>query len=131
MVEDLISDLTRWIDGSPITARPAGWVERTWRWSKRKPKLAALTVLVLLGLVLNSSLLAWALHEREGNENGIKREKARQAEQDKVDLELGDLKTMWPLLPSGLQEDILCRAKQSLSRPSIATPPSTKETRIR
>lgn len=130
-VEELILDLTRWLDGSPISARPAGRVERTWRWAKRKPKLAALTLLVMLGLVLDSSLLAWALHEREGHENGIRREKARQAEQDSVDPILRDLKTMWPSLPSGIKKDIHRRAKQSLSRPSIAKPPSTKKSRTR
>ena len=45
-------DLEAWLDHKPITARPVTWMERSWRWCKRKPAVAAL-VLLLLALLLN------------------------------------------------------------------------------
>jgi serine/threonine protein kinase/tetratricopeptide (TPR) repeat protein len=39
---ELASDLRRFIEGQPITARPVGTVERAWRWSRRHPAAAAL-----------------------------------------------------------------------------------------
>ncbi|MDC0176105.1 serine/threonine protein kinase [Planctomycetaceae bacterium] len=92
-LEELSSDLARWSDGRPIDARPAGWGERTWRWSKRNPKLAALTLLVLLGGLLNSSLLVWAFHEREGHEIG-----------KRTGLELIEMRREWEKLPPDLRE---------------------------
>ena len=37
----LAEDLSRYVAGEPITARPAGPFERLWLWSKRNPRLAA------------------------------------------------------------------------------------------
>jgi serine/threonine protein kinase len=39
----LAEDLRRFQAGLPITARPAGTLERLWRWCRRNPVLAALT----------------------------------------------------------------------------------------
>src|SRR5436853_295444 len=38
---DLAEDLERWLEGRPIIARPVSPLVRTWRWSKRNPKLAS------------------------------------------------------------------------------------------
>jgi serine/threonine protein kinase/Tfp pilus assembly protein PilF len=40
---DLAVDLERWLEGRPIIARRISPPVRTWRWSKRNPKLAAAT----------------------------------------------------------------------------------------
>jgi len=40
----LADDMTCWLEGKPITARPSTWMERTWRWCKRQPAVAILCV---------------------------------------------------------------------------------------
>src|SRR5262249_43795889 len=39
----LADELDRWLKGEPILARPAGTVERIWKWVKRRPMAAALS----------------------------------------------------------------------------------------
>jgi formylglycine-generating enzyme required for sulfatase activity/predicted Ser/Thr protein kinase len=44
----LAADLRRWLAADPISARPIGRWERGWRWCKRNPGIAALTVVLLV-----------------------------------------------------------------------------------
>jgi WD40 repeat protein/serine/threonine protein kinase len=46
----LAEDLQAWLDHKPIKARPTTWMERSWRWCKRKPAVAALSAGILLVL---------------------------------------------------------------------------------
>jgi serine/threonine protein kinase len=46
---ELAADLRRYLDGTPIVARPAGRVERLWRWCRRNPLPASLLVAVTFG----------------------------------------------------------------------------------
>jgi formylglycine-generating enzyme required for sulfatase activity/tRNA A-37 threonylcarbamoyl transferase component Bud32 len=48
---ELADDLRRFRAGDPIRARPVGAVERTWKWARRRPALAALVGVVVLALV--------------------------------------------------------------------------------
>lgn len=48
----LTEDLERWLRGEPVTARPIGPMERAWKWTRRNPALATLTVVLTLGLGL-------------------------------------------------------------------------------
>src|SRR5262249_168670 len=73
-------DLQRFRAGRPITARPVGPAERTWRWCRRNPLWAAMIALVtlLLSGVTGVSLYAYAT--MAGMDNAILREQ----EKDKV-----------------------------------------------
>ncbi len=60
--EELVEDLTRWLDGRPIAARPVGQTERFVRWCRRNPVVAVLSASVVLALLLGvvvSSLFAY------------------------------------------------------------------------
>ncbi len=48
---ELADDLGRFLDGRPILARPVSTVERLWKWSRRRPALALLTLLMALAIV--------------------------------------------------------------------------------
>jgi len=68
---DLAEDLERWLEGRPIIARPVSPVVRTWRWSKRNPKLAgSLAAVVVLGAIgvtaaISSSRLSSVVQDAE------------------------------------------------------------------
>src|SRR5262249_34261454 len=40
VAEALAQDIRQFLAGQPIQAKPAGWVEEAWRWSRRNPSLA-------------------------------------------------------------------------------------------
>lgn len=54
--EDLAADLARFQRGEPIAARPVNRLERTWRWCKRNPALAASLTAVAVSLVLGTAV---------------------------------------------------------------------------
>ena len=49
---ELADDLQRFLSGQPILARPAGIVERCWKWARRRPAIAALIGLSLVSVVV-------------------------------------------------------------------------------
>lgn len=55
------AELTRYLQGEPIHARPANALSRTWRWCKRKPTIAALlcSLVVALSAGLTGVALMW------------------------------------------------------------------------
>jgi formylglycine-generating enzyme required for sulfatase activity len=76
--EELANDLRRFQVGEPIRARPVGAVERTWKWARRRPALAALLGVVLLALVSLAVLLTVALdREQKARQEADKARKAR------------------------------------------------------
>jgi WD40 repeat protein/tetratricopeptide (TPR) repeat protein/tRNA A-37 threonylcarbamoyl transferase component Bud32 len=53
---ELAEDLRRFLAGEPIKARPVGRVERLYRWARRKPALAALWLVLTVGVAVSSAL---------------------------------------------------------------------------
>jgi serine/threonine protein kinase len=63
--EALAEDLSYWLAGRPITARPVGQVERLWRWCKRNPAVAGLTASVAMALIMGAGISTfYAVGER-------------------------------------------------------------------
>ncbi len=81
---ELADDLKRWQTGEPVQARPAGRLERAAKWARRRPALAALlgvTVLGIVALAVLSANLAVARSDAESKEQKALQEadKARKA----------------------------------------------------
>ncbi len=65
--EALAEDLSNWLAGRPIQARPVGQAERAWRWCKRNPAVAGLIAAVAASLVAGVVVSSFfALAERRG-----------------------------------------------------------------
>jgi tetratricopeptide (TPR) repeat protein/tRNA A-37 threonylcarbamoyl transferase component Bud32 len=75
----LADDLERYLRDEPIQARPAGRVERLWRWCRRNPRGAAETVAAaLLLLVIGAAAVALPLRARLVREREAAAERAAQ-----------------------------------------------------
>jgi eukaryotic-like serine/threonine-protein kinase len=67
----LANDLRRFAEGRPIQARPVGWAERSWRWCRRNPTLAALLVTALVLVGLSSGGGMWLVQRRAELRNEV------------------------------------------------------------
>jgi len=75
---ELADDLARFVAGEPITARSAGFAERSVKWAKRKPALAGLYAATVVAVVsLGVGLLLW-------QSESAAREEKRNAEEARV-----------------------------------------------
>ncbi|HLW68539.1 MAG TPA: protein kinase [Gemmataceae bacterium] len=77
---ELADDLRRWQNGESILARPAGTIERTVKWAKRRPAVAGL--LGAVGLMILVSLVLGGIAIYLLNTN-LKAEKQKQADDRK------------------------------------------------
>jgi hypothetical protein len=68
----LADDLKRYREGRPIQARPVNVVERSWRWARRNPTMAALllTALALVGLASGGG--TWLSQQRARHNLGLR-----------------------------------------------------------
>jgi WD40 repeat protein len=63
--EALADDLERWLRGEPTRARPVSRRKRVLKWVRRRPHLAALTVLLVLALVAGFAGVCWQWRRAE------------------------------------------------------------------
>jgi tetratricopeptide (TPR) repeat protein/tRNA A-37 threonylcarbamoyl transferase component Bud32 len=84
----LADDLRRWMKGEPIRARPAGRLERGWKWAKRRPAMAALvvvsalTMLALMGVgasLLYTGEVQRLLHQAESQRDIAQQDREKAA----------------------------------------------------
>jgi tetratricopeptide (TPR) repeat protein/WD40 repeat protein len=80
---ELADDLRRWLDGKPISARPVGWMEKSWKWTRRRPAVAGLLA-ALAALVLVSVGGLFALWQRSEQ---TRRADLAEAEAEKAEAE--------------------------------------------
>jgi WD40 repeat protein len=82
----LADDLGRFVSREPVSVRPAGPLERTFKWAKRRPTLAAAYSLALVALVFillfSGALTLWRSAESERAAAEELRKKAQTAERD-------------------------------------------------
>jgi len=65
----LSADLACWLEDRPIQARPSTWMERSWRWCRRKPAVASLTVAVTISLLAGIVIASWFAFEANFERN--------------------------------------------------------------
>ena len=82
----LAADLRHYISGEPIAARPVGAVGRTVKWARRRPAVAGLLAVVVLGAALSLALVTWLWGEAEtrAKTEATARDVANQSEQREI-----------------------------------------------
>jgi WD40 repeat protein len=73
----LAEDLERFLDGQPIRARPVGWTERSWKWARRRPALAALVALAVFTTCVGFPGTLWLWRRAESAREQAEREHQR------------------------------------------------------
>ena len=89
--QELADELGRFLRDEPIRARPAGLVERGWRWCRRKPALAALgTVLALAPALIIAVLLTTQARVTKERNRALGQEKTTRMNLYAADISLAD-----------------------------------------
>lgn len=99
---ELAEDLRRFLNDEPIVARRSGPLERSWRWCRRRPALAALWAAALL-LLAAAAIAGWLAADRQAERVAADRELQFRAHLDLVDVD------------RSLREDRLTEAERALA----------------
>jgi WD40 repeat protein len=85
---EVADDLDRYLTGRPIRARPAPAWEEAWKWARRRPAVAALTLLSLVLAAVGFGLVTWQWREaeaaRERTEQARRQEQAQREQADEA-----------------------------------------------
>jgi serine/threonine protein kinase len=65
--EALAEDLSRWLDGRAISARPVSAAEKSWRWCRRRPAIAALSAALVLTSIIGLTAVVNQWRRAEAN----------------------------------------------------------------
>lgn len=74
--EELSDELSRYLEGKPIHARPVSRTEKVWRWCRRKPALAMLALVAVAGVF--GILWQWQRAEMHARNESAQRHRAEQ-----------------------------------------------------
>jgi WD40 repeat protein len=110
---ELADDLTRWLNGEPVRARPVSAWERGLWWAKRRPAVAALLALVVFLTALGLGLVTWQWRRAEGAGQELAR-KARELEEQAKELRVKNYIANIGRVALELDKDNLGRAEELL-----------------
>lgn len=118
---DLVDDLNRFLDGSPITARPVTTTERAWRWAKKHPAVALLSftsLALLLVIAVAAPIIAFRQSQLRAAESIAKQNAiiiSEQLEVAKGDAEADHYSASISLAYAQWAQGSLSRARQLLN----------------
>jgi len=119
---DLADDLERWSRGEPIQARPAGVLERSAKWVRRNPALAALlAATALLVVVVPLTLVVTFLWQEAESSRGRAELALGQAEssRNQAELALGQAEQARQETGAALQREQAALAREAAARERV------------
>jgi tetratricopeptide (TPR) repeat protein len=118
---ELADDLRQHLEGRAVAARRASRAERAWRWARRNPQNAALTLCVLLAVLLGGGAWLWRVRAREARDHEAL-ETLSQAVRLLEEARSGDDPDKWTEVQAlALRADVL--REQGTGRPELAERP--------
>jgi serine/threonine protein kinase len=117
---ELAAELSRYLTGKPILARPLGRVARAWRWSKREPRLASLSAALALVLVAGTAISTYfAIDARQQANVALSRAEDIKNEVKTRERSEGDIRKLMQILLPGIGSDERATIENVENLPSV------------